>query len=107
MGGIIGRLFREFALTVTASVAISCLVSLPLAPMLCSRFLKPQTAEHGRLYRWIEAGFSAMHSGYRRTLDIVFRHQFITLWVFLATLALTIVLAIQIPKGFFPSQDTG
>src|SRR5439155_17041473 len=52
MGGIVGRLFREFALTVTASVAISCLVSLTIAPMLCSRFLKPQTAEHGRLYRW-------------------------------------------------------
>jgi HAE1 family hydrophobic/amphiphilic exporter-1 len=107
MGGIIGRLFREFALTVTASVAISCLVSLTLAPMLCSRFLKGRSSEHGRTYRIIEAGFNAMLAGYRRSLDFVLRHQFVTLCVFFATLALTIHLAIQIPKGFFPSQDTG
>jgi len=107
MGGIIGRLFREFALTVTASVAISCLVSLTLVPMLCSRFMKAQSSEHGRVYRIIETGFNATLSGYRRTLDIVLRHQFITLCVFFATLSLTIVMAIQIPKGFFPIQDTG
>jgi HAE1 family hydrophobic/amphiphilic exporter-1 len=107
MGGIIGRLFREFALTVTASVAISCLVSLTLVPMLCSRFMKAPSSEHGRVYLIIEAGFNATLSGYRRTLDIVLRHQFITLCVFFATLALTIVMAIQIPKGFFPTQDTG
>jgi HAE1 family hydrophobic/amphiphilic exporter-1 len=107
MGGIIGRLFREFALTVTASVAISCLVSLTLAPMLCSRFMKGRSSEHGRAYRIIEAGFNATLSGYRRSLDFVLRHQFVTLCVFFATLALTIHLAIQIPKGFFPSQDTG
>jgi len=107
MGGIIGRLFREFALTVTASVAISCLVSLTLVPMLCSRFMKAPSNEHGRVYRIIEGGFNATLSGYRRTLDVVLRHQFITLCVFFATLALTIVMAIQIPKGFFPTQDTG
>jgi multidrug efflux pump subunit AcrB len=107
MGGIIGRLFREFALTVTASVAISCLVSLTLAPMLCSRFMKGRSSEHGRAYRIIEAGFNATLSGYRRSLDFVLRHQFASLCVFFATLALTIHLAIQIPKGFFPSQDTG
>src|SRR6266446_5208658 len=107
MGGIIGRIFREFALTVTAAVAISCLVSLTLAPMLCSRFMRPQSGEHGRLYRFIEAGFNASLAGYRRTLDVVLRHQFITLCVFFATLALTIYMAIQIPKGFFPTQDTG
>jgi len=107
MGGIIGRLFREFALTVTASVAISCVVSLTLAPMLCSRFMKGRSSEHGRVYRIIEAGFSGMLAGYRRTLDFVLRHQFITLCVFFATLALTIYLAIQAPKGFIPSQDTG
>jgi multidrug efflux pump subunit AcrB len=107
MGGIIGRLFREFALTVTASVAISCLVSLTLVPMLCSRFLKAPSTGHGRVYRIIEAGFNVTLSGYRRTLDVVLRHQFITLCVFFATLTLTIVLAIQIPKGFFPTQDTG
>jgi hydrophobe/amphiphile efflux-1 (HAE1) family protein len=106
MGGIIGRLFREFALTVTAAVAVSCLVSLTLAPMLCSRFLKVPH-EHGRLYGAIEACFNALLSGYRRTLDIVLRHQAITLGVFFATLALTVTMAIQIPKGFFPIQDTG
>jgi hydrophobe/amphiphile efflux-1 (HAE1) family protein len=107
MGGIIGRLFREFALTVTASIVVSALVSLTLAPMMCSRFMRPESHEHGRLYRVIEAGFEALASFYRRTLDIVLRHQAITLGVFFATLALTIVLAIQIPKGFFPIQDTG
>ena len=75
MGGIIGRLFREFALTVTASVAISCVVSLTLAPMLCSRFMKGRSSEHGRVYRIIEAGFSEMLAGYQRTLDFVLRHQ--------------------------------
>ena len=107
LGGIIGRLFREFAVTVTASVAISCLVSLTLTPMLCSRFMKGRSSEHGPVHRIIEAGFDAMLLGYRRTLDFVLRHQFITLCVFFATLALTIQMAIQIPKGFFPNQDTG
>jgi HAE1 family hydrophobic/amphiphilic exporter-1 len=106
MGGIIGRLFREFALTVTASILVSALVSLTLAPMMCSRFMRHES-EHGRLYRAIEAGFDALLSGYRRTLDIVLRHQPITLAVFLCTVALTAVLALEIPKGFFPTQDTG
>jgi hydrophobe/amphiphile efflux-1 (HAE1) family protein len=106
MGGIIGRLFREFALTVTAAVLVSLVVSLTLAPMLCSRFLK-HTHEHGRLFRFIEAGFDAILAGYRRTLDVVLRHQAITLAVFFFTLGLTVYLAIQIPKGFFPIQDTG
>src|SRR5205814_4946600 len=82
MGGIIGRLFREFALTVTAAIAISALVSLTLAPMLCSRFMHHETGEHGRIYRVIEAGFDAMLSFYRSTLDIVLRHQPITLGLF-------------------------
>ncbi len=107
MGGIIGRLFREFALTVTASIAVSALVSLTLAPMMCSRFMHHDNGEHGRIYRFIEVGFDAMISFYRRTLDIVLRHQRITLGVFFATMALTVVLAIQIPKGFFPIQDVG
>jgi hydrophobe/amphiphile efflux-1 (HAE1) family protein len=106
MGGIIGRLFREFALTVTASIVVSALVSLTLAPMLCARFMQRESGEHGRLYRAIEAGFNGMLAGYRRTLDIVLRHQAITLGVFFATVALTVVMAIQIPKGFFPVQDT-
>jgi multidrug efflux pump subunit AcrB len=106
MSGIIGRVFREFALTVTAAIAVSAFVSLTLAPMLCSRFMRLR-AEHGRLYRIIEAGFDAMLSGYRRTLDIVLRHQLIVLLVFFATLGLTVYLAVEAPKGFFPIQDTG
>jgi multidrug efflux pump subunit AcrB/DNA-binding FrmR family transcriptional regulator len=107
MGGIIGRVFREFALTVTASIAISAFVSLTLAPMLCARFMRAETGAHGPLYRRIEAGFDTMLAGYRRTLDVALRHQRIMLAVFLATIALTVVMFIQIPKGFFPIQDTG
>jgi HAE1 family hydrophobic/amphiphilic exporter-1 len=70
MGGIIGRVFREFALTVTAAILVSCVVSLTLAPMLCSRFMKRVPDEHGPLYRIIEQGFSAMLAGYRRTLSM-------------------------------------
>jgi HAE1 family hydrophobic/amphiphilic exporter-1 len=107
MGGIIGRVFREFALTVTASIAISAFVSLTLAPMLCARFMKAQSAEHGWLYRRIEAGFDAMLAGYRRTLEVALRHRRFTLAVFFATMALTVVMYIDSPKGFFPIQDTG
>ena len=105
MGGIIGRLFREFALTVTASIAVSALVSLTLAPMLCSRFMRPESHHHGRIYRFIEAGFDAMLSFYRSTLDIVLRHQAITLGVFFATMVLTGAMMYYTPKGFFPIQD--
>jgi hydrophobe/amphiphile efflux-1 (HAE1) family protein len=107
MSGIIGRLFREFALTVTASIAVSALVSLTLAPMMCSRFMHRESGNHGRIYRVIESGFDAMLSFYRRTLDVVLRHQPITLCVFFATMALTVIMAYEIPKGFFPIQDTG
>ncbi len=107
MSGIIGRLFREFALTVTASIAVSALVSLTLAPMMCSRFMHREAETHGPIYRTIERGFNGMLDFYRRTLDIVLRHQPITLGVFFATMALTLVMAIEIPKGFFPIQDTG
>ena len=107
MSGIIGRLFREFALTVTASIVVSALVSLTLAPMMCSRFMKREPESHGRAYRVIERGFTALVNFYQRTLDVVLRHQAITLGVFFATMALTVVMAIEIPKGFFPIQDTG
>ncbi len=107
MSGIIGRLFREFALTVTASIVVSALVSLTLAPMMCSRFMKRESDTHGRVYQFIERGFVALLNFYKRTLDIVLRHQFITLCVFFGTMALTLVMAIMIPKGFFPIQDTG
>jgi hydrophobe/amphiphile efflux-1 (HAE1) family protein len=107
MGGIIGRLFREFALTVTASIAVSALVSLTLAPMLCARFMRPESHEHGRAYRVIESVFDALLTFYRRTLDVVLRHQAITLIVFFATMALTGVMLFYTPKGFFPIQDIG
>jgi hydrophobe/amphiphile efflux-1 (HAE1) family protein len=107
MGGIIGRLFREFAFTVTAAIIVSVVVSLTLTPMMCSRFLKKQSEQHGRIYRVIERGFEALFGGYRRMLDVVLRHQGATLVVFLGTMALTAILFLSIPKGFFPSQDTG
>jgi len=106
MGGIVGRMFREFALTVTASILVSALVSLTLAPMLCSRFMR-HSREHGRLHRGIETAFNTILAGYRVTLDIVLRHQAVTLGVFFATIAITVVMMIQIPKGFIPIQDTG
>ncbi len=107
MGGIIGRLFREFALTVTASIAVSALVSLTLAPMLCSRFMRPESHDHGVVYRFIESGFDAMLAFYRRTLEVVLRHQAITLGVFFVTMAITGYMMVTIPKGFFPIQDIG
>jgi hydrophobe/amphiphile efflux-1 (HAE1) family protein len=107
MGGIVGRLFREFSITVTAAIAVSAFVSLVLTPMLCARFLHRDTARHGYVWRAIEAGFDAMHAFYRRTLDGVLRHQLLTLLVFFATMAASICLYVVIPKGFFPTQDTG
>jgi hydrophobe/amphiphile efflux-1 (HAE1) family protein len=107
MGGIVGRLFREFALTVTACIGVSVLVSLTLTPMLCSRFLVRESEHHGRIYLAIEWVFECLIGAYRRGLDVVLRHQFPTLLVFFATMALTGVLFVYIPKGFFPTQDTG
>ncbi|XAH23404.1 efflux RND transporter permease subunit [Xylophilus sp. GW821-FHT01B05] len=109
MGGIVGRLFREFAVTVTLTIALSVVVSLTLTPMLCARFLKPHTGQekHGRLYQWFEHGFDALLGGYRRGLGFVLRHPFATLMSFLLTVAATVALFVVIPKGFFPQQDTG
>jgi multidrug efflux pump subunit AcrB len=108
MGGIVGRLFHEFAITVTASIVVSVIVSLTLTPMLCSRFLVSEhDREHGRIYRAIERGFDALLDAYRRGLDVALRHQFATLLAFLATLALTGTLFVFMPKGFFPTQDIG
>jgi hydrophobe/amphiphile efflux-1 (HAE1) family protein len=108
MSGIVGRLFHEFAITVTAAIAVSVVVSLTLTPMLCSRFLVSEhDREHGRLYRAIEWGFDKILDGYRRGLDFVLEHQFPTLLVFLATVCITGVMFVMIPKGFFPTQDIG
>ncbi len=106
MSGIVGRLFREFAMTVSIAVAVSAVVSLTLTPMMCSRFLHHQ-ASHGRVYQIIEGMFESLIGGYRRTLDIALRHQFITLVTFVCTVGLTVYLYIELPKGFFPPQDTG
>src|SRR5579863_5885936 len=108
MSGIVGRLFHEFAITVIAAIAVSVVVSLTLTPMLCSRFLVSEhEREHGRLYRFIEKCFDTLLDGYRRGLDVVLRHQFVTLLVFLTTVTVTGILFVTIPKGFFPTQDTG
>jgi hydrophobe/amphiphile efflux-1 (HAE1) family protein len=107
MGGIIGRLFREFAICVSITIVMSALVSLTLTPMMCSRFLSPEKRSHGRIYNAIERMFDGMIRFYGRTLDIALRFRFVTLMVFVATVTLTIVLYVMIPKGFFPNQDTG
>ncbi len=108
MGGIIGRLFREFAVTVTMTILVSAVVSLTLTPMMCSRFMRSERqVRHGRLYRLSERGFDALLAGYRRSLDVALRHHRTTFAVFIATLAATGYLFVAIPKGFFPQQDTG
>ena len=107
MGGIVGRLFREFAMTVTIAVMVSAFISLTLTPMMCSRFLKHHTGDHNWMYRVVEGFFNALIGCYRRTLDIALHFRFITLMVFFATLGTTVFLYVIIPKGFFPAQDTG
>nr|WP_294551829.1 multidrug efflux RND transporter permease subunit [uncultured Rhodopila sp.] len=107
MGGIVGRLFREFALTITIAVLLSAFISLTLTPMMCSRFLKHHTGTHNLAYRMVEGFFESLVGGYRRTLDIALKFKFITLMVFFATVCTTGYLYYVIPKGFFPAQDTG
>ena len=108
MGGIIGRLFREFAVTLSMAIVVSAFVSLTLTPMMASRFLKPAAEErHGRLYALSERCFDAMLRAYAGGLDIVLRYRFTTLCVFFATVALSVYLFVIIPKGFFPQQDIG
>jgi HAE1 family hydrophobic/amphiphilic exporter-1 len=109
MGGIIGRLFREFAVTLSMTIFVSLVVSLTLTPMMASRFLKAHSEEgqHGRLYQLSERGFNAMLHAYEKGLDLVLRWRFTTLCVFFATVALSGYLFVIIPKGFFPQQDTG
>ena len=108
MGDIVGRLFREFAVTLAVTILVSAIVSLTLTPMMCSKLLKHSPeAEQTRFYRVTERGWKAIISFYDRTLQVVLRHQTATLLVAAATLVLTILLYIYIPKGFFPIQDTG
>jgi multidrug efflux pump len=108
MGDIVGRLFREFAITLSITILASAAVSLTITPMMCSKLLKHKPEhEQGRFYQASERGFQAVIDFYARTLQFVLRFQGITLLVAIATLALTIFLFIVIPKGFFPIQDTG
>jgi hydrophobe/amphiphile efflux-1 (HAE1) family protein len=107
MSGYVGLLFREFAVTVSVSLVLSLLISLTLTPMMCSRLLKPESKEHGWLYRFFERGFDALLNVYEAGLKVVLRHRFITMMVMLGTIALTGYLYMVIPKGFFPQQDTG
>jgi HAE1 family hydrophobic/amphiphilic exporter-1 len=108
MGGIIGRLFREFAVTLTMAIFVSLVVSLTLTPMMASRFLRAhRETRHGRFYQWSERGFEAMLHAYERGLDLALRWRLTTLAIFFATLALSVYLFVVIPKGFFPQQDTG
>jgi hydrophobe/amphiphile efflux-1 (HAE1) family protein len=108
MGGIVGRLFREFAVTLSIAVAMSLCVSLSTTPMLCAKFLKPVKKEgHSWAYRVAESGFEKMRSAYAQGLHWVLDHQLLTLWITIATVVLNVVLYIYVPKGFFPQQDTG
>ncbi len=108
MGGIIGRLFREFAVVLAMTIFVSMVVSLTLTPMMASRFLRSHhEAHHGRLYQWSERGFDAMLRGYERGLDLALSWKRATLLIFFVTLALSVYLFVIIPKGFFPQQDNG
>jgi HAE1 family hydrophobic/amphiphilic exporter-1 len=109
MGGIIGRLFREFAVTLAMTIFVSLVVSLTLTPMMCSRFLRAHSEhqEHGRFYQWSERGFDAMLRGYERGLDLALSWRRTTLAIFFVTLGLSVYLFAIIPKGFFPQQDIG
>jgi len=107
MGGYVGLLFREFAITVSVSLVLSLVISLTLTPMMCSRLLKPETHQHGRLNQLFERAFDGLLGLYGRGLNIVLRHQLITLLVMLGTIVLTGYLYVVIPKGFFPQKDTG
>jgi multidrug efflux pump len=108
MGGIVGRLFREFAVTLSIAVAISMVVSLTTTPMMCAKFLKHTTeGKHNWIYRASDSFFNWMYGGYDRSLSWVLRHQRFVLGVTIGTVCLAVYLYIIIPKGFFPQQDTG
>ncbi len=108
MGGLVGKLFREFAVTLSVAIATSLLVSLTTTPMLCAQFLKSRNAHrHGRIYRATERAFQWLHAEYAHGLRWVLRHQYLMLFIVLCTVALNAYLFKIVPKGFFPQQDTG
>jgi len=111
MGGITGRLFREFAVVLSAAILISLVVSLATTPMMCAALLRPAAAgpdaPRGRPYRWSESAFEFLRGGYQATLGWALRHGLLTLLILAATVALNFYLYVIVPKGFFPQQDTG
>ncbi|MGD0800303.1 MAG: efflux RND transporter permease subunit [Terracidiphilus sp.] len=108
MGGIVGKLFREFAVTLSVAIAVSLLISLTATPMLCAKFLRSRDdSRHGPVYRASEQAFNWLHNEYAAGLRWVLRHQWLMLGVLCGTLALNVYLYIIVPKGFFPQQDTG
>jgi HAE1 family hydrophobic/amphiphilic exporter-1 len=107
MGGVVGRLMREFAFTLSAAVALSVVLSLTFTPMLCGKFLKPPTPPRSLVMKALETGFHRLDSGYSRALDWVLRHELATIIAFVVTAAATIVLYATAHTGFFPQQDTG
>jgi len=107
MGGVVGRLFREFAVVLSVAIAVSLFVSLTTTPMMCARFLRHESGKHNRVYRFSENAFNRLLRTYDFSLRWVLRHQFLILVVTLGTVCLNVYLFIQTPKGFFPQQDTG
>ncbi|MDB4965618.1 MAG: Cobalt-zinc-cadmium resistance protein CzcA [Myxococcales bacterium] len=108
MGGIVGRLFREFAVTLAIAIGVSAVISLTLTPTMCARMLAHKKEEQpGRFERWLEAGFQSVQNGYGRGLRFVLRHRFVVGLVTFGTVALTVWLYVIVPKGLFPQQDTG
>jgi len=108
MGGVIGRLFREFAVALAMAIFVSLVVSLTLTPMMASRFLRAHgETKHGKFYRWSERAFDRLLHAYERGLDLALRWSLTTLCIFFATVALSVYLFVIIPKGFFPQQDNG
>jgi hydrophobe/amphiphile efflux-1 (HAE1) family protein len=106
MGGIVGRLLREFAITLSAAIGVSMVVSLTATPMMCAHLLKEHQS-HGRLYQAVENLFNWIVNLYGKALSLVLRHSFVTLLILLATIGLNAYLFVRVPKGFFPQQDTG
>jgi hydrophobe/amphiphile efflux-1 (HAE1) family protein len=108
MGGVPGRLLKEFSVTLVFAIIVSTIVSLTVTPMICGHFVKPESKSKMNLIdRWFEGGLGALTRGYGSTLRVALRHRIITMLVMLGTVALTVHLYIQIPKGFFPADDTG
>ena len=114
MGGLVGRLLREFAVTMSVAVLISLVISLTTTPMMCAMLLKKTSVEknggpkpQNRFLQWLESGFEALLNAYKRSLSVVLRHGYITLIILLAVICLNVYLYVVIPKGFFPQQDSG